>query len=188
MNPKTLTLLHSENWAVFQRVKPNDKPHSATALRAEDLERLWGQRKRNVGTLRDSFFSQIQKLEDGCWNWTGFKAGRNSAYGGFSLNSHKSTGAHRVSYVLHKGDIEEGMTIDHLCRNPLCVNPEHLDMVTTAENNRRLALTITHCPQGHEYTPENSFIRYGGGRQCKSCSRETTRAWRARIRSEKTSR
>lgn len=66
--------------------------------------------------------------------------------------------------------------VDHRCRNPLCCNPDHLEMVTNAENRRRAR--PTHCKRGHELTPENSYIRSNGsGKQCRQCSLDRSRQW-----------
>lgn len=69
------------------------------------------------------------------------------------------------------GPIPVGMTIDHLCKNTLCVNPEHLEVVTMGENIRRAErweLRKTHCPQGHEYAPDNLYMSKNR-RHCKTC-------------------
>lgn len=85
--------------------------------------------------------------------------------------------AHRVSYEYFVGPIPEGLTLDHLCRVHNCVNPEHLEPVTQRVNILRgfgAAATNarkTHCPQGHEYTPENTY-RDEGRRVCRICKRE----------------
>ncbi len=69
----------------------------------------------------------------GCWHWTGAKTDK--GYGRFYLNGNKH--AHRISYELLIGPIPNGLVIDHLCRNPSCVNPAHLEPVTHVENVKR---------------------------------------------------
>lgn len=73
----------------------------------------------------------------GCWIWTGSRMGTGGIYGQFQ----RARYAHRVSWEIHKGEIPAGMDLDHLCRNMLCVNPDHLDVVPHAMNNARRFLT-----------------------------------------------
>lgn len=74
--------------------------------------------------------------ESGCWIWLlSVSSGYGNTKGVFgSKKIHK---AHRVIYEKHKGPIPEGLVLDHLCENKLCVNPDHLEPVTVGENNRR---------------------------------------------------
>lgn len=59
-------------------------------------------------------------------------------YGLFKVRGKKIL-AHRAVYEVVVGPIPEGMTLDHLCRVTLCVNPEHLEPITRSENSRRAA-------------------------------------------------
>ncbi len=85
---------------------------------------------------------------------------------------------HRAVWMTLHGPITEGLELDHLCRNPACYNPTHLEPVTRSVNTRRgVGPTIlagrqtskTHCPQGHPYAGENLIRRSDGARACRSC-------------------
>lgn len=124
------------------------------------------------------FEKHYEVADTGCWEWTGAKNPR-----GYGETSDKSTGrenvyAHRMAWELYRADIPEGLTIDHLCRNTSCVNPDHLEPVTFEENQRRRGASVTHCPRGHEYTPENTYRR-DGMRNCRACARVRSRERRA---------
>ena len=106
-----------------------------------------------------------------CWLWTAYC--RDGRYPWMHYEG-RPLAAYRVAYILFIGPIPEGLHLDHLCRVPSCVNPAHLEPVTQQENNRREFAAITHCPQGHEYTPENSGYTCSGKyrfRYCRICSR-----------------
>ena len=77
------------------------------------------------------FAEKTEPLKD-CWNWTGFKDRK--GYGKFWFRG-VSWWAHRWSYAVFCGDIPEGETVNHLCRNPSCVNPNHLEVVSRRENS-----------------------------------------------------
>lgn len=95
--------------------------------------------------------------------------------------------AHRAAYEAEVAPVPSGMELDHLCRNRACVEPSHLEPVTHAENMRRAFAGYTHCKQGHEFTPENTYIRptseKGGVRQCRACNREAVARYKNRKRS-----
>jgi hypothetical protein len=118
--------------------------------------------------------------DTGCWNWTGAKD--RHGYGRISIRPDGTKFTHRVAYELLIGPIPQGLSLDHLCRNTSCCNPAHLEPVTHAENVRRGASgPKTHCPRGHEYTPENTYVRTRSGkgsRECRTCQREQDKARR----------
>jgi hypothetical protein len=76
--------------------------------------------------------------------------------------------AHRIAYELLVGPISEGMQLDHLCRNPSCVNPTHLEPVTSQENIIRERAARGQCPKGHPYDDANTSV-WGGRRYCRTC-------------------
>lgn len=75
-------------------------------------------------------------MREGCWGWNGFVDGK--GYGRLNVQGARprSQGAHRASWVLHYGEIPQGMHVLHNCDNPICTNPEHLRLGTHAENMR----------------------------------------------------
>lgn len=78
-------------------------------------------------------------LSSPCWVWTGPTSGgtgRGSGYGRMSLNG-ATVAVHRAVFEVVFGPIPPRKHIDHLCRNRLCVNPEHLEMVTHKKNCKR---------------------------------------------------
>ncbi|MFF1336357.1 HNH endonuclease signature motif containing protein [Streptomyces sp. NPDC058290] len=92
--------------------------------------------------------------------------------------------AHRWAYRDSRGDIPDGLELDHLCRHPACVRPDHLDPVTHAENVRRGRAGInsavkTHCPAGHAFDEANTRVR-NGKRECRACGRIRGNAYYAR--------
>ena len=104
----------------------------------------------------------------GCWLWTGAVTGYARDRGSLAMNINGvrySYGAPRYSYSLYVGTIPEGLEMDHLCKVPICVNPEHLEAVTPYENKSREAARQTHCKRGHIRTPENLIY----GVKCNSC-------------------
>lgn len=113
----------------------------------------------------------IPEPNTGCWLWLGSM--RNKSYGSICWQGRRTL-AHRVSYEIYKGKIPKGKSLDHLCRNTFCVNPEHLEPVSHLENIRRSTFaTKTQCIHGHFYADGfEYYIRPDTGtryRRCLTC-------------------
>ena len=125
------------------------------------------------------FWAKVNKQEGGCWTWL---AGRTTGgYGEFhAFGRHVS--AHRFAYAELIGSVPDGLHLDHLCRNPLCVNPDHLEPVPAKENVLRGAgptavnASKTHCIHGHEFNRRNTHLTPDGKRVCRTCNRDRHRA------------
>jgi hypothetical protein len=109
-----------------------------------------------------------------CWLWT---AARNrQGYGRLRVGG-SFISAHRFAYELLVGPIPGGLTIDHLCVNPPCVNPAHFEPVTAGENALRgegppaRNARRTHCKRGHLLAGENLYL-HAGRRHCRACRNE----------------
>lgn len=103
----------------------------------------------------------------GCWLWTG---GTNRGYGMFSWNG-RTRVAYRFAFEALRGPIPPGMSLDHLCRTQLCVNPSHLDPCSRSENSRRSQLfrpRATHCGRGHPMSGAN-LGKHNNSRRCLAC-------------------
>lgn len=135
---------------------------------------------------------RVTHESSGCWTWSGYVA--SSGYGSTPKRRGEKSSpeyAHRLAYELWVGPIPEGYDVDHLCHNDdescpggigclhrLCVNPVHLEAITTVDNRRRQRNVIeqvarTHCLHGHERTPENTYIHKKPdgrtARECRAC-------------------
>ena len=127
--------------------------------------------------LQARFWAKVEKTE-GCWVWKA--AVNNQGYGVFGVGSSKTYLAHRISYVVANGVIPDGLELDHLCRNTLCVRPPHLEPTTHRENilrgegpSAKEALQ-THCKNGHLLSPGNLVLnRLARGRRlCRECTNQ----------------
>jgi hypothetical protein len=127
------------------------------------------------------FWEQVDRSGE-CWLWLGAKA--INGYGRFGARP--SWAAHRWAYTFTRGPIPDGLTLDHLCRNLLCVRPDHLEAVTDRVNILRgtgpaaANATKTHCKRGHPLSGPNLYIRQSTGRYkhngqtervCRACKR-----------------
>jgi len=132
----------------------------------------------NQESLKRRFWGKVDKKgPDECWLWTASKTddgygklGKGTKYGGWEH-------AHIVAYRLMIGEIPIGLELDHLCQNPSCVNPKHLEPVTHRTNLLRgnglpsRNARATHCPQGHPYDLLNTYYYPDGHRGCRECNR-----------------
>jgi hypothetical protein len=107
--------------------------------------------------------------ESGCWfttetgrSWDGYQR----ALGGY---------LHVIAWQIRHGEpVPAGMAVDHLCFNRACFNPDHLEVVTGAENSARAGRRIKACRRaGHPYTPENTYVDRVGKRSCRACRAES---------------
>lgn len=135
-------------------------------LRLARLKR-WGAK-----TAEERFWEKVQKT-DSCWLWT---AQKTAAGYGMSWIGKDCKYSHRQSYEYLIGPIPEGLELDHLCRNPICCNPAHLDPVTHKENMRRAVRqkyrVKNTCKEGHDWgNPKNVYFRRNGTRWCAECNR-----------------
>ena len=137
------------------------------------------------GSPEERFWARV--VRDGeCWIWTGQE--HSHGYGMFQVDR-KRVYAHRFSYELHIGPIPVGLQIDHLCRRPPCVNPDHLEAVTPRTNTRRGVVAEMHrlaakaratCGKGHLWAFNEYLPPDGSPRQCRECKREAHRRRRHR--------
>lgn len=114
-------------------------------------------------------------LEKPCLVWQG-NTQKRYGHGQIYYNG-RTQMVYKVAYELLVGPVPEGKELDHVCRNPPCLEPSHLEPVPHRENVLRgegLAAQNarkTHCKRGHEFTPENTYLFPKGGRRCRTCKR-----------------
>lgn len=133
----------------------------------------------------ERFMSRVE-TGPGCWRWRGYPNG--PGYGKFTIGR-DNIYAYRFSYEAFVGPVPEGLTIDHLCGDPTCVRPSHLEPATQRENILRgsgptaVNARRTHCKHGHPLSGDNLMLVRSGGsvrRRCRECTRAITRRWQAK--------
>lgn len=137
----------------------------------------------------DRFWSNVDASGD-CWEWTGGRY--DNGYGCFSNlrpdTKRRTYLSHRESWRMLVGPLTPGLTIDHLCRNRLCVNPMHLEEVTRGANVLRgfgktaVAAKRTHCKWGHDFKESEDWPDSRGRRRCYLCYQDRLAALRQATR------
>jgi len=125
------------------------------------------------------FLMKIDFRSGDCWIWT---AGGSKGYGEFLLTPGQQILVHVLMYRLMVGEVPAGLQLDHKCRNRRCVNPEHLEPVTSRVNTLRgisptaINARKTHCIRGHEFNAHNTVIGDNGRRRrCRTCMNASRR-------------
>jgi hypothetical protein len=144
----------------------------------------------------DRLMAKVAETGSGCWEFQGSK--HSFGYGQIrDVWGGRLLSAHRVTYEFFRCEIPEGLFLDHLCRNPPCCNPWHLEPVTNGENVRRgvgpltagqwraeYETSKTHCPYGHAYDERNTYFTGKGHRQCRKCKGRRQSEYMARKASQ----
>lgn len=126
-------------------------------------------------TTEERFWKYVQKTDE-CWLWTGGL----DAHGYGRFRAGRMVGAHVYAYTIVVGSVPPGLELDHLCRNPPCVRPDHLEPVTHTENMRRgFHAQKQTCKHGHVFSPGNTRM-FLGRRVCRLCERRRERAYHQR--------
>lgn len=141
----------------------------------------------SIEVLAERVLSRSEPDGDGCLIFAGsLQHGYGCITRGLGNGKFRGMRTHRVVWEAANGPIPEGMTIDHLCLKKACQNVDHMEVVTRSLNSSRAQWMNskgpgnsqkTHCPHGHAYSKENTYIMPSGSRFCRECGNERTKAW-----------
>jgi hypothetical protein len=141
--------------------------------------------ERKTSALLSSRILSKFLIGDDCWPWM---AGKNSKGYGYVYFDGTMVRAHILIYEVLKGKIPGNLELDHTCRNRSCVNPDHVELVTTKVNILRGVSPAaanarkTVCAQGHRLDEKNAYRRPDGGRNCRRCAADWQKGFRRRIK------
>jgi GNAT superfamily N-acetyltransferase len=180
----------------YERNRRHGDPHHGGLLlhRGDTLGRFLAKVDKDGPLPQPGTLAYERGTTSPCWLWTSPSL-QGKGYGNFHYKG-RNTGAHIASFQIHGGVLIDGLELDHLCKVRLCVNPEHLEQVTHAENIRRGNTGIfqrskTHCPQDHIYDEQNTYYfttpRGYTGRSCRACKRDEQRVRRSAQTAEQAS-
>lgn len=129
--------------------------------------------------IRDRIHEEDRGHSTPCWVWQ--LRLKSDGYGvGCLPGTGKTVRMARASHEAYVGPIKDGLQIDHLCRQPSCCNPDHLEAVSNIENMARQAAARTHCKRGHIFAGENLTFYPNGARTCRTCRSEWDRSRQAK--------
>lgn len=164
----------------FQKIHKRRRSHSDRLHTPRELlTRLFAQ----IEISTTHFFNNTP-----CWDWIG----SNKSVGGYgtSYAYGKSWPVHRLLYFMFIHTVPHYIECDHLCRRRQCVNPVHIDAVTSRENLLRSPITLasinkqkTHCIHGHPLSGDNVRIIARGNRSCRTCYKRLMDYHNAKFRS-----
>lgn len=130
--------------------------------------------------LKDRIIRSVKVADNGCWNWI-YRLNR-AGYGLICIRSDSAKHnrfAHRMAYEAFVCPIPEGMTIDHLCDNKRCCNPEHLRIATALDNYMRyvrecrkdIDYRLVACGLPDHRKGRNLYTAPDGRKSCRACTR-----------------